>query len=263
MKPKETVLKLYKKRGETPLECIERFKKDNPQYLNEKMTYAGRLDPLAEGLLLVLAGEECKNKEKYLGLDKTYEVDVLFGFATDTYDVLGKVVQASKGKHLKCDDGLGYEDVEKFQCIFKDIKSFVGKFSQKYPPFSSKTIGGKSLFSLFKSGELKDEEIPEKEVEIKDIKIIGGRTISKIDLEKYINESVNLVKGDFRQKEILKIWKTSLLKTNIDNFMVISLVVDCTSGTYMRSLANSIGEKVGIPALALNIKRIKVEEYYI
>jgi len=58
------------------------------------MTYAGRLDPLAEGLLLVLTGEECKNKEKYLGLDKEYEVDVLFGFATDTYDILGKVLSA-------------------------------------------------------------------------------------------------------------------------------------------------------------------------
>ncbi|MFA5651909.1 MAG: hypothetical protein WC933_00920 [Candidatus Paceibacterota bacterium] len=263
MAVKQMILNLYKNRGETPLECILRYKKDNPEYKNDKMTYAGRLDPLAEGLLLVLVGEECKNKEKYLGLDKTYEVDVLFGFATDTYDILGKVCQTSKNKHLKCEDGFDYTDVEKFQCINKDIKTFIGKFSQKYPPFSSKTIKGKSLFSLFKSGELKDDDIPEKEVEIKDIKIIGGRTISKNDLEKYIKESVNLVKGDFRQKEILKIWDKILKETKLENFMIISMKVDCSSGTYMRSLANSIGEKVGISALALNIKRIKVGEYNI
>ena len=54
------ILKLYKKEGETPLEAIERFRRKNPEYRNEKMTYAGRLDPMAEGVLLVLAGNECK-----------------------------------------------------------------------------------------------------------------------------------------------------------------------------------------------------------
>jgi len=248
MKPKQGILTLYKNRGETPLECIERFKKNNPEYKNDKMTYAGRLDPLAEGLLLILVGDECKNKEKYLGLEKVYEVDVLFGFSTDTYDVLGKIT--------------GSKEYNKSEIPNENLlKSFIGKFSQKYPPFSSKTIKGKTLFSLFKSGELKDEEIPEKEVEIKDIKIIGGRTISKKDLEKYINESISLVKGDFRQKEILEIWKRNLSLIKEDSFMIIYLRVDCTSGTYMRTLANAIGEKAGIPALALSIKRIKVGKF--
>ena len=53
------------------------------------MTYAGRLDPMASGLLIVLAGEETKNKEKYLNLDKEYLFEVLFGFKTVTYDFLG------------------------------------------------------------------------------------------------------------------------------------------------------------------------------
>src|ERR1035437_1661782 len=96
MKPKQGIITLYKNKGETPLECLERFKKDNPEYEKERMTYAGRLDPLAEGLLIVLYGDEIKNKEKYLGLDKEYEVDILFGFATDTYDVLGKVTKVAE-----------------------------------------------------------------------------------------------------------------------------------------------------------------------
>ena len=49
----------------------------------------GRLDPLAEGVLLILIGDECKNKEKYLGLDKEYEVAIIFGISTDTGDALG------------------------------------------------------------------------------------------------------------------------------------------------------------------------------
>lgn len=83
------MLNLYKKVGETPLECLGRWVKQNPKYENMKMTYAGRLDPMAEGELLVLVGEECYEKEKYLGLDKEYEFDILFGFGTDTYDILG------------------------------------------------------------------------------------------------------------------------------------------------------------------------------
>jgi tRNA U55 pseudouridine synthase TruB len=52
-----------------------------------------------------------------------------------------------------------------------------------------------------------------------------------------------------------------LNKKEQDNFIVISIKVECTSGTFMRSFANSIGEIFGIPALALKIKRIKVVEY--
>ena len=60
------VIVLNKKEGETPLEAMEAFRASNKQYKDFKMTYAGRLDPMASGLLLVLVGDEVKNKEKYL-----------------------------------------------------------------------------------------------------------------------------------------------------------------------------------------------------
>ena len=70
------VILLNKKEGETPLEALEVFRKrktkQKKEYKDVKMTYAGRLDPMAEGLLIILTGEECKNKEKYLVLDKEY-----------------------------------------------------------------------------------------------------------------------------------------------------------------------------------------------
>ena len=303
MKNIQSVLTLYKNRGETPLECLERFKKDNPEYKDEKMTYAGRLDPLAEGVLLVLVGDECKNKEKYLGLDKEYEVDVLFGFATDTYDILGKVTLVSdENCVIPAEAGIQANSIQpglprfaRNDTMNKLLNSFIGRFSQKYPKYASKNI--KSILKA-RSGDSflceQSEAIQDnKEVEIKSIEFLGERTISKNDLEKYIIDSVNLVKGDFRQKEILDIWKNTLAvipakagiqanSINLDSclrrndntsqglirengrmmnnneFQIISIRVNCTSGTYMRSLANSIGEKVGIPALALNINRTKI-----
>ena len=47
--------------GETPLEALEKVRREHGFDANLPMTYAGRLDPMAEGLLIVLVGEECKN----------------------------------------------------------------------------------------------------------------------------------------------------------------------------------------------------------
>ncbi len=243
------ILKLDKKRGETPLECMNRFKVQDERFKDEKMTYAGRLDPMAEGLLLVIYGEEIKNKEKYLGLDKEYEVEILFGFATDTYDILGKVAKEILGTLPRLPKRSNVEDL---------LKSFVGKFSQKYPPYSSK------YFNKARSGELHDEDITTKDVEIKSIEIIGEKTISKFELEKFVKDSISLVNGDFRQDEIIKSWEFTMVNSQLSQdfiFPIIKIKVTCTSGTYMRSLANEIGKKIGILALAMHIKRTRIGDF--
>jgi len=51
----KNILLLNKKEGETPLEALQAFRSKNKKYKGVKMTYAGRLDPMASGLLLVLA----------------------------------------------------------------------------------------------------------------------------------------------------------------------------------------------------------------
>ncbi|MEY2671815.1 MAG: tRNA pseudouridine synthase tRNA pseudouridine55 synthase, partial [Candidatus Parcubacteria bacterium] len=58
---------------------MEKARFDHPEWKNLPMTYAGRLDPVAEGLLLVLVGDDCKEKDKYLDLNKEYELSILFG----------------------------------------------------------------------------------------------------------------------------------------------------------------------------------------
>ncbi|KKR79021.1 MAG: tRNA pseudouridine synthase B [Candidatus Nomurabacteria bacterium GW2011_GWA2_40_9] len=93
----KNIILLNKKEGETPLSALSLFRDKHKIYKDIPMTYAGRLDPMASGLLIILAGEECKNKEKYLNLDKEYEFEILFGFQTDTYDILGKITKT----HMK------------------------------------------------------------------------------------------------------------------------------------------------------------------
>lgn len=242
---------LNKKEGETPLGALDKFRRSNPKYKNAKMTYAGRLDPMASGLMLILAGEETKNKEKYLLLDKEYKFEILFGFATDTYDILGKVV------HYDILNNIIMKNLEKD--IKKNLKFFTGKFMQSYPLYSSKTVKGKQLFKYGREGV--DVELPTREVAVKELKFFGLRKINNKKLLANIEKKVGRVRGDFRQKEILKIWRKKLKNKDQKSFLIASFKIKCGSGTYVRAIAHSLGEKLGIPALAFSIKRIKIGNF--
>ncbi len=255
----DKVLNLYKKCGETPLECILRFKKDNPEYEEVKMTYAGRLDPLAEGVLLVLAGDAVHKKDEFLNLDKEYEVDVLFGVSTDTYDVLGLVdyeCLSSLRMRGPMDSRLhGNDNADE-----ESLKSFLGKNVFEYPLYSSKTVNGKPLFSIARQGGLDDIEIPEREMEIHDLQFLGWKDINSKDLLKNIEKKISEVRGDFRQEEILEKWREFLHANNF-NFKIAKIKAEVSSGTYMRTLAHEWGKALGVPALAFHIVRTRVGEF--
>lgn len=218
----EKVLKLYKELGETPLACLERFRSANAEYAGEKMTYAGRLDPMAEGLLIALVGEECKKKDEYLGLDKEYIFEVLFGIQSDTYDILGIPNVGHRVSNISIED-------------------FIGKRIQEYPPYSSRT------FQMARDGI--DFEPLTKEVEIYKLEQLEEREISARQGLAEILEKIDLVTGDFRQEEIKGAWLGIDLSENLH---IAKFKINCSSGTYVRSLANEMG------GLAYSIKRTRV-----
>lgn len=225
----ENVIITNKNIGETPLECLERVRIEKGIASDVPMTYAGRLDPLAEGQMIILVGEECKNKEKYLDYDKEYEIEILFGFSTDSYDILG-LVNENKRSNLP--------EI--------NLNKYIGKFEQKYPRYSSKVIAMKDI----------PEEMPSREVEIYSIEDFGKREMKGSDLVREILEKISLVKGDFRQNEITARWSSISEEIRDSYFTILKLKVRCSSGTYMRTLAHNIGNDIGIPALAYSIKRL-------
>lgn len=243
----EQVLNIYKKRGETPLECIHRFKMLNPEYASLPMTYAGRLDPLAEGVLIVLAGEKVHEKNTFLSLPKEYEVDVLFGVSTDTYDVLGMADELSVAE---CDTSLA-EEV---------LKDFVGRNEVSYPPYSSKPVSGKPLFAWARSGELDKIDIPTRETDIYSLECESWKKIDSKQVLADVQSAITSVHGDFRQEDSLMQWQKCLEGKEYE-FMIAHVHVSCSSGAYMRSLAYGWGKKIGIPALAYRIFRTKVGDY--
>lgn len=253
MQANSEVLALYKKLGETPLACLERFRRDNPDYLESNMTYLGRLDPVAEGLLLVLVGNT-KDKGKYLDWDKTYEFEVLWGFETDTYDVLG-LVSASSADSLSSVSARISSNESALLRKIRNIKT------QVYPPYSSRTVGGKQLFQWAREGKIHEIDIPERGIKIFSLDHIHTRDITGREILMEITEKISLVSGDFRQKEILKKWK-SVLKDKMDErFLVSKFRIDVSSGTYIRGLAHDMGKILDSHALAYSIKRTRVGDY--
>jgi len=235
----KNVIVCSKEVGETPLERLEIERFSHGISVDIPMTYAGRLDPMAEGVLIILVGEECKKKEKYLGLNKEYEIEVLFGVKTDTGDVLGLI------KNIDTD----MTDVKKTEKI--NLCKYIGKFDQEYPKYSSKRIA-------------KDfDEIEPKNVEIYLIENLGEREVRGLEIAENVITRVTKVKGDFRQKEIIEKWKEFEENYKEEKFKIIRIKVACSSGTYMRSLAERMGENTGTLGVAYSIKRISVGEYFL
>lgn len=247
MDQKPEVLRLYKNLGETPLECVVRYRDEHPQYQDTKMTYLGRLDPMAEGLLLVLA-HNTKEKESYLKLDKTYEFEVLWGFSSDSYDTLGQVVPGKTPQKLE----------SKMSGVLKKISD---KKSQSYPAFSSRTVSGKALFMWAREGKIEEVDVPEKNIKIFSIEHIHTRAITGREILEEVSRRMELVGGDFRQEAILGTWQNALLPHQQEIYLISKFKADVSSGTYVRGLANEMGEILGSGALAWSIKRTRVGEF--
>jgi tRNA U55 pseudouridine synthase TruB len=313
----------YKEWGKTPLETLDALRAKYPSLAGLPLSYAGRLDPLAEGLMLVLVGEINKDRERYLHLNKTYEVEILFGVKTDTGDLFGVPEATAKFHALgelseSLDSGLPatnisdrdegtinkksnfdmpHFDVSRDADGFvKTLTSFVGKQQFPYPAYSSKTVQGKPLFQWMNEGRIDEIEIPKTDVEIYSLKILNmlenvggtdelggiGETdlshhgiatyeITPTDILRKVEKALTEVKGDFRYDSIREGWKNILNISDADisnasdkddtlNLKLIKIECACSSGTYMRVLAEEIGKKLGVPALAYSIKRTKVGE---
>lgn len=256
------LLNVYKPMYATPLQVIDAIRLKYPEYKESKIGYAGRLDPLAHGVLLLMVGEEAKQREKYLDLPKTYEFEALFGLETDTYDLLGLL---ENGK-WKMENFSQKANQNLVNTINKFIAKKIGNNTQPYPPFSSKAVRGKSLHWWAKQNRLHEITIPTREVTIYSFALLSTGTVSLEDLKRKITTSIASVQGFFRQKEILEQWKKhfeelSPFNSQLSSYPTARFRVSCSSGTYVRGLVHELGNFLGTGAVTTEILRTEVGEY--
>lgn len=105
-----------------------------------KVGHAGALDPMATGLLLILAGSATKLSSSLSGLDKEYRGVMTLGVTTDTQDFEGKILSES--------DASGIPEAE----LRRVMSRFEGSLRQVPPSFSAVKSGGKKLYEWARRG---------------------------------------------------------------------------------------------------------------
>lgn len=248
---------LNKKVGQTPLAAVTLWKEKHPAYASVPVSYAGRLDPMASGKLLVLIGEECKKQTAYTGLDKEYVIEVLFGVGSDTGDALGIVSGAAAA-------------VTK-QSVQPAIEAERGAHERAYPVFSSKTVNGKPLFLHALDGTIETIHIPTHQehiyaIEQKKFINVDAQTLQS-RVEAYLaqvpttQEPSKMRGADFRIAQVRASWEKIFAKPQ-HSYVIVTLRVACGTGTYMRSLAPRLAEALGTKGLLLSICRTRIGTYW-
>ncbi len=284
----EKYVVLEKAVGETPLSCAEAWRATQPDLTGIPLSYAGRLDPMASGKLLVLIGEECKHQADYHGLDKEYEFSVLFGISSDTQDVLGRlttteaiaVKKAEEGStflssNLNLEETLGRSDLAQTNLeeeLVSISQSLVGPLTFTYPLFSAKTVNGKPLHMWTLEGRLDEIEIPTRtstiyqleltEIETKPRQEVAAIALQKINTIPEVTDPRKALGADFRRTDVRADWQDIATDFSLPaQYTIAHFRGTASSGAYMRTLATIIAEKCSTTGLAYHIHRTKIGNF--
>lgn len=255
----ETHISLNKEVGATPLETLEAWRATRPDLIGIPLAYAGRLDPMASGQLLVLIGEECKKQTEYHHLDKEYQVGILFGLHSDSGDVLGIISEHPAPK------------IEK-ETINEILESLIGDIELPYPIFSAKTVQGKPLHTWTMENRLHEITIPTRKSKIYQLSLdslstlsrleVTEKSLAKIELIPPVTDPKKALGNDFRRPDVRKSWhKFQQSGGGADIFYLANITCLCSSGTYMRTLAEIIAQKINTEGLAFSIHRTMIGKY--
>lgn len=191
-----------------------------------KVGHAGTLDPLATGVLLVCLGKATKGAEALQAAPKEYLTTIALGAATPSYDMEHPV-----------DRIYPYEHITRAM-VEEAIAGMLGEQLQVPPVFSAKMIDGKRAYDLARDG---------KEVEMRKALI----TIYSIGLEDM--QFPAAAAGEAHPSEAMPGERighralsdgTAAMAVN-ESLPRVTLRIACSKGTYIRSIARDLGEKLG------------------
>ncbi|MEA2417067.1 MAG: tRNA pseudouridine55 synthase [Thermoanaerobaculia bacterium] len=133
------LLLLDKKTGITSHDAVEKFRRRSKI---KKVGHTGTLDPLATGLLVLCVGKATRLQAYLMGMEKTYEGVIQFGWATDSYDAAGE-------------PGGEMNEVNVEHIDFAPLVApFIGPLQQMPPQFSAKKVNGVRAYELARKGEV-------------------------------------------------------------------------------------------------------------
>lgn len=214
--------------------------------LGEKATHTGTLDPMAEGVLVVLTGEDRFQKTELANTEKKYRFSILFGIATDSHDLLGLPTAVAKEK---------LDQTHLNERLTQSLAHMVGTTNQEQPVFSAGREGGKSFFDLGKQQQT-PKQTKVNTITIHDVTCTKVQAISKKEVLAYQKKAIGHVVGDFRQDDILTAWEEKREELP-ETLYVADCVATVSKRTYIRGIVRDVAEKLEIPATTFSIIRTK------
>ncbi|MBI2414391.1 hypothetical protein HYV31_00905 [candidate division WWE3 bacterium] len=245
------------------------------QKLGVLTSHTGTLDPMASGVVIVLSGEVRKEKYELARWKKTYEFEVVFGIATDTFDGLGLITNVDKKifeNNFLQNINLNKLHLQNFiKNLEQSLPEFIGEYTQTVPVYSSVKFKGKPLHYHARNTFIEKDHnvdniiLPTKSGQIFALKILKSSTQTLQKIISKIIFNINLVKGDFRQDEIIESWNKFLVKCENKNIKlelpVVRFKVEMTKGLYVRSLATDIAQKLNTYGFVYDLTRTKNGKY--
>ena len=122
-------------------------------FKQKRVGHAGTLDPAAAGILPIALGRAARLVEYMEGADKSYRAEIAFGYATDTGDVYGEVIESVENPVQPSEEELR-----------SVLGQFVGVITQTPPAYSAIKVGGQRAYDLARQGAA--VEIPTRTVRI-------------------------------------------------------------------------------------------------
>ena len=193
-----------------------------------RMGHVGSLDPLAEGVLPMTIGAATRLQNYILDSHKSYDVVMVFGFQTDTMDVTGvptsPVALADAPSITPCHA----------QQVLAALR---GKLRQVPPLYSAVKYKGQPLYKWARTGRAHEVDLTRlaREVEIFELTLIKLGSVSSSHADFAHCQSHGLP----------------------DRMQTMAFRVECSKGTYIRSICDTIGRILGQPATMLALTRLK------
>jgi len=161
------IINVYKPKGWTSFDVVAKVR----GILGiKKIGHSGTLDPLAEGVLVLLTEADTKKQTILMLLDKEYEAKIAFGIDSPTYDMEGPLLMVAD-----------YPDKE---TVLLNLKNFIGDIAQRVPAYSAVKVNGKRLYKEARSGRIDEQKLPVKNI-----------TIFSIDVISFENEEIEVNGG--------------------------------------------------------------------
>ena len=206
-----------------------------------KIGHSGTLDPMATGVLPVFVGNATKAIDLMEDHDKAYLAEITLGLTTDTLDITGHVIDRRES------------DAVTDERLVKALYSFEGEILQVPPMYSAVKVEGRKLYELAREGKsVKREARP---VTIYQIQFLG-REMKPHPAE--ILDGCQVLADTGRGMGPAEApscgWEMSNGSLLLDTCRVY---VECSKGTYIRTLADDLGKELGCGAALSALRRVK------